>query len=321
MRNICFVLLVAFVANISTQAQTQTPPQPPQTARQALIEMFMSKSPDAFVKHLPKVASQALIRKGDNPETSLVQKISTIGQQMTAQGHVETFDVGPTLLAVEQDEGKEKVKTEVIVERDNLMGDSEEIEVSIHVYRDGQPEFLPVVPRLIFSMTQEKEIWRLTEATLAAHIPLTDPDYLKGVRKKEDETNENMASARVSMIALAEVGYASKHPDRGFSCNLAELFGKGDAARTADAPSEDYAPGFAGDESSGYHFTLTGCDGNPASKFQITAVPIESDSGIKAFCADESGTVRFDAKGKGAACLSRGQALNQGAVSFSGQVD
>ena len=106
------------------------------------------------------------------------------------------------------------------------MGETDEIEVSIHVYRDGEPEFLPVVPRLIFSMTQEKEIWRLTEATLAAHVPLTDPDYLKGVRKKEDEADENMASARVSMIALAEAGDASQHPHRGFSCNLTELFGK-----------------------------------------------------------------------------------------------
>jgi hypothetical protein len=314
MRNICFVLLVAFLANIPSQAQIQTSPEPPQTPRQALIEMFMSKSPGAFVKHLPKAASQALIRKSDNPETSLVQKISTIGQQMTAQGHVETFDVGPALLVLEQDEGKEKVKTEVMVERDNLMGENDEIEVSIHVYRDGQPEFLPVVPRLIFSMTQEKEIWCLTEATLAAHIPLTDPDYLKGVRKKEDETSESMASARVSMIAVAEAGYASTHPGHGYSCNLAELFGKGEMGGADGQP-------FAGNESSGYHFSLAGCDGNPASKFQITAVPLESDSGMKAFCADESGTVRFDASGKGTACLSRGQVLNQGTTSFSGQVD
>ncbi len=319
MRNICFVLLVALAASFSSQAQRQTPPPPPQTARQALIEMFLSKSPDAFVKHLPRVTSQALIRKGENLQTSVVQKISMIGQQLTAQGRTETFDVGPTLLVSEQDEGKEKVKTEVIVEHDYLMGETDEIEVSIHVYRDGEPEFLPVVPRLIFSMTQEKEIWRLTEATLAAHVPLTDPDYLKGVRKKEDEADENMASARVSMIALAEAGYASQHPDRGFSCNLTELFGKGDPAGTADQPPEDNTAGFAGSESNGYHFSLTGCDGSPASKFQITAVPVESDSGMKIFCADESGTVRFEVNGKGSACLSRGQAL-QG-PSFPGVVD
>jgi hypothetical protein len=101
---------------------------------------------------------------------------------------------------------------------------------------------------------------------------------------------------------------------------LSDLFGKSDTGGTADEPAEDYAPGFAGDESSGYHFSLTGCDGNPASKFQVTAVPTESDSGMKAFCADESGTVRFEVKGKGDVCLSRGQVL-QGAASLPGTVD
>jgi hypothetical protein len=282
--------------------------------------MFLGKNPDSFVKHLPAVASKALIRKSESPETSVVQKISMFGHELAAQGHLETFDEGSLLLRSEQEEGKEKVKTEVIVERDNLMGESEEIEVSIHIYRDGEPEFLPVVPRLIFSMTQEKEIWRLTEATLAAHVPLTDPDYLKGVRKKEDEADENMASGRVAMLASAELSYASKHPDRGYSCSLADLFAKDDTSGTGDQPAQSVPEGFTGDDSGGYHFSLAGCDGTPSRKFQITAVPTDSDSGMKAFCADESRTVRFDAHGKGAACLSRGQIL-QGAVSFPDHAD
>lgn len=178
MRNVCFVLIAAFAIGIPSTAQTQasiSQASPPQTARQALIEMFMGKSPDAFLKHLPSVASQALVRKGENPATSMVQKISMLGQQLAAQGHVQTFDEGPTLLLSEQEEGKKKVKTEVVVERDSLMGESDEIELSIHVYNDGEPEFLPVVPRLIFTLTQENNIWRLTEATLATHVPLTAP--------------------------------------------------------------------------------------------------------------------------------------------------
>jgi hypothetical protein len=309
MRNTCFVLLVV-TAVISSQAQTQPPP--PQTARQALIEMFLSKSPDAFLKHLPTAASHTLIRQGDSSGTSLVQKITMIGQQLTAQGHTETFDVGPTLLTSEQEEGRQKVKTEVIVERDNLMGENEEIELSIHVYRDGAPEFLPVIPRLIFSMTQEKEIWRLTEATLAAHVPLTDPDYLMGLRKQEDEANENRASARISMISSAEARYASNHPDLGYSCNLADLFGKSES--TPDQPAEYAAPGFGADES-GYHFALSGCNGTPASKFRVVAVPTEPDSGMKTFCVDESGTVRFEVNGKDTTCLHRGQPVASG---FSG---
>ncbi len=319
MRNVCFVLLIAFASNIGSQAQSPTSPPPPQTARQALIEMFLSKDPDAFTKHLPTVAKQALVRQDEGPETSIIQKISMIGRQATAQGHVETFDVGQMLLVEEQDEGKTKIKTEVIVEHDAAMGENEEIELSIQVYRDGEPEFLPVIPRLTFSMTQEKEIWKLTELTLAAHVPLTDPDYLKGMRKMQNEANEHMASARVSMIASAEAGYAAKHPEGGYSCNMTDLFGKGEAG--TEQPAESYAPGFAGNDSSGYHFALSGCAGTPASKFQVTAVPTESDSGMKAFCADETGTVRFEVDGKGAACLSHGQVLNQNAASASGQDD
>jgi type IV pilus assembly protein PilA len=310
MRHICSIFLAAFAVSISARAQTQTPPPPPQTARQALIEMFMGKNPDSFAKHLPESARQTLIRKGGTPETSWVQRISMIGRQMTAQReHLETFDEGQTLLVSEQD-GADKERIEVIVEHDNLMGENDEIELSIHIYRNGEPEFLPVIPRLIFSMTQEKEIWRLAEATFAAHVPLTDPEYLQGVRKKENEANENMASARVSMIASAELSYSSKYPDRGYTCTLSDLFSQGDIATAPAQSPEDYTPFPVANDSSGYRFSISGCDGTPASKFQITAVPLESDSGMKAFCIDESGTLRFDANGKGASCLSRGQVVN-----------
>jgi hypothetical protein len=122
-----------------------------------------------------------------------------------------------------------------------------------------------------------------------------------------------MVSARISMISSAEARYATNHPDRGYTCNLADLFEK--SARAADQPSEYYGPGFGADDS-GYHFGLTGCDGTPASKFQVTAVPTETNSGMKAFCGDESGTIRFEVNGKGATCLRRGQPV--GASGFSG---
>jgi hypothetical protein len=322
MRNICFVLIAAFAIGIPSTAQTQastsqTPP--PQTARQALIEMFTGKSPDAFMKHLPSVTTQALVRKGESPATSMVQKISMIGQQLTAQGHVQTFDEGATLLVSEQEEGKRRVKTEVIIERDNLMGESDEIELSIHVYNDGEPEFLPVIPRLIFTLTLEKDIWRLTEATVAAHVPLTDPEYLKGVRKKEDESEENMASSRVSMIVSAETAYAAKHPGQGYTCKLADLFRSQVSTIPADGQAAEYNSGLLDGEFAGYHVTLSGCEGSPAAKFQVTAVPAQSDAGMKTFCADESGSVRFMVSGKGAACLSRGQVFNQSTTSY--QVD
>src|SRR5579864_6127853 len=81
-------------------AQTTAPP-PPQSARQALIEMLFAKGPDDFVKHLPEDARRTLIRKGESPETSVALRISTIGRELSNGQHVETFDSGPTLITTE----------------------------------------------------------------------------------------------------------------------------------------------------------------------------------------------------------------------------
>jgi len=85
MRPICSILLAGFAINICLEAQTPLPAQAPQTARQALIEMFLGKGADDFAKHLPESSLHSLIRKDESPETSIVQRISTIGRQMTAQ--------------------------------------------------------------------------------------------------------------------------------------------------------------------------------------------------------------------------------------------
>ena len=47
-----------------------------------------------------------------------------------------------------------------------------------------------------------------------------------------------------------------------------------------------------------YRFALTGCEGTPPSKYRITATPIDADAGMKTFCSDESGTIKFVTDGK-----------------------
>jgi hypothetical protein len=307
-----FALCIAIFLAPSSEAQTEPPAKPPQTARQALIEMFFGKGPDSFIKHLPKAAKQVVMGKDETQANPIVLGISTIGRQLSMEGHVETFDEGPNLLVSEKDEGKQKIKTEVTVEHDGFAGDTDEIELSIHIYRDGQPEFIPVIPRLTLTMTQENEIWKLTNVDFSASVPLTDPDYLKGVRKEINESNETMAQMRVGIIMRGEATYKAQHPNRGYTCNLSDLFPK--PATTADAPPAYASPGITevgtGSESPGYHFQIAGCDTTPATKFQITATPLDTDAGMKAFCADESGTLRFDASGSGSNCLSQGQPVN-----------
>lgn len=315
MRRVCIVLWTALSISAAAQSSSDAPPAPakqPQTARQALIEMFLGKNPQDFKKHLPKPAIEALVSKGETPEDSILLRISMVGRQLGASEHVETFDDGPMLLVSESNEGKgkdkEKTRLEAMVEHDSFSGDSDEIELSVHFYRDGKEEFLYVVPRLTFSFIQEKEVWKLSDLTITAQIPLTDAEYLKGVRKKVNENNERLASAHVAMLASFEATYAAQNPGRGYTCTLSDLY--------PNAPAEEFT-GYAypantgGSESAGYHYELSGCDGNPATRFQIVATPIDADEGMKAFCADESGNVRSQANGNGSECLSQGQPLNK----------
>jgi hypothetical protein len=308
MSRICRVLIWIVACDISMIAQTpaQTPAPPPQTARQALIEMFFGKGENDFAKHLPDAAHQALIHKGETERTSVVLRISTIGRQLAAEGggHIETFDEGATLLVTEPNPGHDKI--EAIVEHDSLLGEEDEIELSFRYYKEGQMQTLPLVPRLTFTLKQEKEIWRLTEVTAAARIPLTDPDYLQELRREQNEANESAAQNRVNNIAASETSYATQHPDIGYTCTLANLFPQEAATENGPSPfAED-----ASEESNGYRFAITSCGGTPASKFRVSAVPTDADARQKTFCSDASGTLRFTTDGKSSTCFSRGQPVN-----------
>ena len=309
MRRICRVLIWIVACHISliAQARAQTPtPPPPQSARQALIEMFFGKGENDFAKHLPDAARQALIHKGETERTSVVLRISTIGRQLAAEGggHIETFDDGATLLVTEPNPGHDKI--EAIVEHDSLLGEEDEIELSFRYYKEGKMQTLPLVPRLTFTLKQEKEIWRLTEVTAAAHIPLTDPDYLQELRREQNEANEGAAQSRVNSIAVSETTYAAQHPDLGYTCTLANLFPPVPANENGPSPfAED-----ASEEANGYRFAITGCVGTPASKFRVSAVPTDADAGQKTFCSDASGTLKFTTDGKSSTCFSQGQSVN-----------
>jgi hypothetical protein len=309
MRNwlLSFALLLA---TLPSPAQTQ--PQPPQTARQALIEMFLSNDTDAFAKHLPDATRRLLPQNQGEPYASIMSLLSAFGNRRLLRGQrAETFDDGPTILVSQQSETD---KIEVSVEHDLLAGESEEIELSAHFYHDGREQPLSVIPRLTFTLKEEKKIWRLIDVTAMARVPLTDPDYLRGLRQQQQEANESMVEMRIGTITAAEVGYATQHPDRGYICSLPALFSQEPKEIAADDGSDQprvyYDPGQESSEWMGYRFAVTGCDGSPGSKYQITAVPIDSDAGTKMFCADESGMVKASTGGKISECFSGGDVVS-----------
>jgi hypothetical protein len=143
MRDVLIAVLVVIASSGFLIAQNAPPEQ---SARQALIEMFTGKGENDFVKHLPEAAHAVLIRKGETPETSWMMRISGTLRGFAGQGEkLETFDSGPNILVTENTNSSERI--EIAVEHDSFSGEEDEIELSVHPYKNGEPEVLPVVPR------------------------------------------------------------------------------------------------------------------------------------------------------------------------------
>ncbi len=305
MRPIYLTLLLAVVGFPTITAQAQAPPQ---TARQALLEVLLDKSPGALEKHLPDLARKALFRGGESDQMPVLRELTSFRSGIAASGaQLETFDSGPILLAFEEKASQHRI--EIVVERDDLEGDGDEIELSLHPYLEGKPESLPVVPRLILSMKQEKDVWKLNEITVAVHVPLADPDYLKGLQKTQDSGFESAAASSLRALNTAQVSYNTAFPERGFACTLSAL-GSGEAQ---EKPRPDHAmlidDALASGKRGGYTFSITGCDVPPASRYRTAAVPADPDSDMRAFCSDESAVIRYSTDGKAATCLSEGVPL------------
>src|SRR5689334_7719261 len=98
MRFRVITVIVIVSGGLVSNAQAQPLPQ---TARQALIEMFFGK-PGSFEKHLPEVTKAAIRNANPASGTSMLQAFSMMSSQLAAGGQrSQTFDAGPILLAFE----------------------------------------------------------------------------------------------------------------------------------------------------------------------------------------------------------------------------
>jgi hypothetical protein len=99
------------------------------------------------------------------------------------------------------------------------------------------------------------------------------------------------------------VSYGATFPELGFACRVGDLGGEGEptpgSAGLIDA-------GLSSGRLDGYIFSIEVCSGSPVDAFSISAVPEDPQSGLRAFCSDESGIIRFSDDGSGNTCLSSG---------------
>ena len=307
MRRVVLCLSVAMLWAGSSWAQPTE--AAPQTARQALMEMFFSKAPGTFVKHLPMATRTALEKSG---ALATLQQYSVMASQLQTRGqNVKTFETGSVLLVSEDPKTGQKV--EITVENDALRGDQDDLELSFQVYKNGQAERTPFMPQMTFSMKQEAQEWTLNEISLTIHLPLADPDFLKAITDKmkpqagasgaftarpeisaQPAGSDAMVVAAMRTILTAEVTYASSYPNVGYTCTLSSLDGFG-----GGEPNEHQAmlinSGLASGKRYGFVFTLSGCGGTPATSFHLTAAPNGNSYGRKAFCADQAGVIRSSA--------------------------
>ena len=327
MRRIVISLAIAiFLCTASLAQQSGTP----QTARQALLEMFFSKTPGTFVKHLPVTTRTALEKAG---ALANLQQYSAMMSQLQTEGkNLQTFETGSALLSA--DDPKTGDKAEITVENDALRGDQDDIELSFQVYKNGRSQRTPFMPQMTFSMKQEGQVWKLNEISITIHLPLADPDFLKALTEKMAPAatatvtaqsgangtfvprpeisaqpggtgSDVMVVAAMRTIVTAEVTYASRYPNVGYTCTLSSLDGFG-----GGEPNEHQAmlinSGLASGKRYGYIFTLSECSGSPATGFHLTAAPNSNTFGRKAFCADQTGVVRSSEDGNPASCLASG---------------
>lgn len=319
MRKVSICLVAVIVCAAGSRAQQAAPT--PQTARQALIEMFFSKTPGAFAKHLPAITRTTLDKF--NAMANL-QQFSLMANQMQTQGQsFQTFETGPVLLTSEN--AKTGQKLDITVLSDKLLGDQEDIQASFQVYKNGEAQRTPYMPQMTFLMKKEADLWTLNEVSVTVHIPLADPDLLKAftsgmaaaqAHPRVTYTSQNEAPAQpggsdamvlaaMRSILAAEITYAASYPTVGYTCTLSDLDGFG-----AGEPNAHQAmlisSGLASGKKYGFVFTLSECAGNPAKSFRLSAAPNASTFGRKAFCSDQSGVIRSSDDGNAATCMASG---------------
>ncbi len=292
----------------------------PQTARQALMEMFFSKTPGTLIKHLPTATLAALENAG---ALKTLQQYSALASQFhTTANQLETFESGSVLLSTV--DPKTNQKMEVVVENDSLQGDDDHIALSLRTYTEKHLQRTPFMPRLTFAMKMESGIWKLNEILVSVRVPLADPDFLKSITdgiKSRAAASAAMQSqigpstiavgadpsvvAAMRTILTAENTYSGTYHNVGYTCTLSDLdgFGGGEAN---EHQAMLISSGLASGKKFGYVFSLSGCAGAPAAAFHLAAAPSGNSFGRRAFCADQSGIIRSSADGSPATCFASG---------------
>ena len=314
-RLLLFPLILCSAAAVSAQSGHT------QTAREALIEMFSGTSPQAFERHLLNETALRI-----HQFTADQQKQFQMSRSMMKTGGengLVWFGDGPVL--VTYTDPKTSTKFDVVVEKDGPGDGTEDMELSFRSSGTTQQAISSFVPRLLVSMRQENDVWKLAEIGFSVKVKL-DAALLDSITQKMNKAvaatstvtaqpaaaipvrslskQEQDAVAGVRSLLSAEQAYVMAFPKQGYTCSLNALGGQGDGVASEDRAGLIDARLESG-TLPGYRLSLLGCKGEPVNGYKIMAVPEGAERyGKRAFCADESGVVRFSDDGRGITCLT-----------------
>jgi len=312
-------------------SQTQLPTQSP---RQAVIEMFTG-GVDALQRHFTVEVQQKL--KDPSNSTAVANPFSFLDALKGSGVQIQSFPTGPTLFVI--DNPKQHKKLEVHLDSDELRGSVDRMELSFVSITDGKAEDT-IAFQLSLGLKQQEDVWRLNTITASVKMPVGDPRFFDSALWNQDNrggesSGETTLSAAgnlaghnligmnsdaqpkavkrkipvvraMRLIGLAENIYLQKHREVGFTCHIADLVNIGKGVEVGDTESS-YSfldPDFADGDYNGYRYTLTGCQGRPASSFHVIAEPL---SGMgKAYCSDATHALRYSDDGRGSTCLLSG---------------
>src|SRR5262249_41687402 len=176
-----FVFIIIAGSSLVAQRQAQAPPV--QSPRQALIEMITGDQ-KAMGKHLT-VEVQQLLEKSNPAAAQVLEILHQVRGQ--AGTDVQTFETGPVLLAINQP--RERKKLEVRVENDDLSGNEDTFELSVHSVlesSDQEPEdWEAFLHHFTVNLKKQAGIWRLNKVGVSVEFLVGDPEFLKKTFLKE----------------------------------------------------------------------------------------------------------------------------------------
>ena len=304
-------LLLVFFASTFLSAQREAA-QPPQTPRQALIEMVTGGQQGAM-KHLTVEMQQSL--QGDSKKDA-ASELAAFDQIKAASSEFQVFESGQVLLSMNDPKSHEKY--EVHVDSDDLSGDTDNIDISLHQFRDGIEQDIPyamMLSRFTVGMKRQANIWRLNDISINIKVPVGDPKLLKkigngvpgmvggkiggGADAKPEKLRDLSPKQTIELLGMTEAMFARSHPEVGFTCTLADL------AKPNLLNADPRI--FRGETYRGYKFSLSGCTDKPSGSFHLVAEPVSPATRAKAYCTDATNNIRSSDDGLGSSCLASGK--------------